>query len=70
MSDVATIPRARQDAFERLAPSVRSFLAESQRRVIRHCERLLAAHDLAADYRNRLTGLAGVAEAELQRLVD
>ena len=33
-------------------------------------ERLLAAHDLAANYRNRLTRLAGVAEADLQRLVD
>jgi hypothetical protein len=44
------------------------FLVESQRRVIEHCERPLAAHDLAADYRERLTRLAEVAEADLQRL--
>jgi hypothetical protein len=70
MSDVSTIPRVHLDAFEQLAPSVRSFLVESQRRVIDHCARLLAAEDLTEDHRNRLTRLAGVAKAELQRLVE
>jgi hypothetical protein len=40
------------------------FLVESQRRVIEHCERLLGAHDLTADYRERLTRLTEVAEAD------
>lgn len=69
MTPDSTMPRARQDAFEHLAPSVQSFLVESQRRVIEHCERLLAAYDLAADYRDRLTRLAEVTEADLQRLI-
>ena len=54
-------------AFER-PRSVRSFLVESQRRVIEHCMRLLKAQDLAAEYRQRLTRLVELAEAELQRL--
>lgn len=49
-------------------PSVRYFLVESQRRVIEHCWRLLKAQDLAAEHRRRLTRLAEMAEAELQRL--
>jgi hypothetical protein len=40
----------------------------SQRRVIEHCRRLLKAQDLAAEHRQRLTRLVGLAETELQRL--
>jgi len=54
---------------ERLSPSVRSFLIESQRRVIEHCGRLLAAQDLTAEHHRRLTRLVGIAETELQHLV-
>jgi hypothetical protein len=70
MPDSSTSPRVQQDTFKRLTPSVRSYLVKSQRRVIEHCGRLLTAQDLAADHRHRLTRLAGIAEAELQRLVD
>jgi hypothetical protein len=70
MTEFSTSNRIQQDVFERLAPSVRSFLVESQRRVIEHCGRLLTAQDLAADHRHRLTRLAGIAEAEMQRLLD
>jgi hypothetical protein len=56
------------DGFERLEPGVRSFLLESQRRVIEHCRRLLAAEDLAAEHRHRLTRLAGNVEADLPYL--
>jgi hypothetical protein len=45
-----------------------AFLAESYRRVIAHCERLLAAHDLAAEERARLARLLNQAEGELRRL--
>jgi hypothetical protein len=69
MSDFSTSLTVRQDAFEQLAPSVRSFLVESQHRVIEHCGRLLSAGDLAADHRHRLTRLVTIAEAELQHLV-
>jgi hypothetical protein len=69
MSDVLTNIRypSKTPVFER-APSVRPFLAESQRRVIEHCRRLLKAQDLAAEHRQRLTRLIELAEAELQRL--
>jgi hypothetical protein len=54
--------------FERLPPSVRSFLFESERRVIEHCLRLLRSGDVAGDPRQRLIGLAKLAETHLQRL--
>ena len=56
-------------AFDGLSPSVRSFLFESQRRVIEHCTRLLANQDLAVEDRHRLTRLAEIADTELQHLV-
>ena len=56
------------DGFERLEPGVRSFLLASQRRVIEHCRRLLAAQDLAAEHRHRLARLSGSAEADLTHL--
>jgi len=69
MSDLLTGVRFPPETpvFEQL-PSVRSFLVESQRRVIEHCRRLLTAQDLAAEHRHRLTRLAGIAETELQHL--
>jgi hypothetical protein len=54
--------------FQQLPPSVRSFLFESERRVIEHCLRLLRARDLAGDHRERLIRLAKLAETHLQRL--
>jgi hypothetical protein len=54
--------------FQQLPPNVRSFLFESERRVIEHCLRLLRARDLAGDHRERLIRLAKLAETHLQRL--
>jgi hypothetical protein len=54
--------------FQQLPPSVRSFLFESERRVIDHCLRLLRARDLPGDHRQRLIRLAKLAETYLQRL--
>jgi hypothetical protein len=69
MSDLLTSVRVPPETpvFER-HPNVRSFLIESQRRVIEHCMRLLKAQDLAAEHRQRLTRLVQMAEAELQSL--
>jgi hypothetical protein len=69
MSDFPTSLRVPPEtpAFER-PRSVRSFQVESQRKVVEHCRRLLKAHDLAAEHRQRLTRLVEMAEAELQRL--
>jgi hypothetical protein len=41
---------------------------ESERRVLLHCQRLLARENLPDDERQRLTRLAVAAEQELQRL--
>jgi hypothetical protein len=49
-------------------PTWQSFLVESERRVIGHCLRLLAAPDLTAEHRQRLTRLVAAAETELQHL--
>ena len=54
--------------FEQLPPSVRSFLTESERKVVKHCLRLLQLPDLSTDHRRRLVRLAGLAETHLQRL--
>ena len=69
MSDLLTTVRFPPETpvFER-PHSVRSFLVESQRRVVEHCRGLLKAQDLAAEHRQRLTRLVEMAEAELQRL--
>jgi hypothetical protein len=70
MSDLLTAPGRRSEtaASDSRPPTWRSFLVESERRVIGHCLRLLAAPDLAAEHRQRLTRLVGAAENELQRL--
>jgi hypothetical protein len=68
MSDFLTDVRSPETPVFESLPSVRSFLVESQRRVIEHCGRLLKAQDLAAEHRQRLIRLAGLAKAELQRL--
>jgi len=44
------------------------FVIEGERRVIAHCERLMAAGGLAADDRDRLLRLRNEAEARLGRL--
>lgn len=51
-----------------LPQTVRAFLMESERRVLLHCQRLLARENLPDDERQRLTQLAVAAEQELQRL--
>lgn len=51
-----------------LPDSVRAFLFESERRVLWHCERLLAREDLPGNDRRRLLRLAEEARKESQRL--
>jgi len=51
-----------------LPQTVRGFLVESERRVLLHCQRLLAQQKLAGDERQRLLDLAIAAEQEIQRL--
>lgn len=51
-----------------LPQTVRAFLMESERRVLLHCQRLLARENLPDDERQRLTRLAVAAEQEMQRL--
>jgi hypothetical protein len=71
MPDLPTSLRFRHEAAasEALPPRVRSFLLESQRRVIEHCRGLLTARDLDAEHRHRLTRVVAIAETELQHLV-
>jgi hypothetical protein len=45
-----------------------AFLLEGERRVISHCERLLAVEELPADDRNRLVRLRDAAAARLGQL--
>lgn len=45
------------------------FVIDSERRVIAHCEKLLAAGGLAADDRDRLLRLRNEAETRLGRLM-
>jgi hypothetical protein len=52
----------------RVSGDTLAFMIESQRRVILHCEKLLAASDLPAGDRARLLRLRDDAEAELRRL--
>ena len=70
MSDFLTSlePAPETSAFGPHPPTVRTFLVESERRVIGHCLRLLAAPDLSTEHRLRLTRLVAAAETELQRL--
>lgn len=51
-----------------LPQTVHAFLMESERRVLLHCQRLLARENLRDDERQRLTRLAVTAEQEMQRL--
>jgi hypothetical protein len=70
MLDFPTSARGRQrPASEPPDRAARSFLIESERRVITHCRRLLAAQDLAMEQRQRLIRLIDRAETELQHLV-
>ncbi|MCK1651478.1 hypothetical protein IVA88_08490 [Bradyrhizobium sp. 149] len=55
------VPDARQN-------ETLTFLIKSQRRVIAHCEKLLAADGLPADDRKRLLRLRNAAEAALAGL--
>ncbi len=47
---------------------LRRFLIESERRVIWHCQKMLARQGLSFADRRRLTSVLGKAESELQRL--
>jgi hypothetical protein len=51
-----------------LPETVRTFLVESERCVLLHCQRLLAQNNLSDEDRQRLHRLAAAAERELQRL--
>jgi hypothetical protein len=64
-----TLPQSESAVFERLPPRVRTFLIESERRVIEHCIRLLALRDLTLEHRQRLSRLVGLVEAQSQGLV-
>jgi hypothetical protein len=67
MSRIATSPQIYSDA--RLLPElVRLFLEKSERRVLLHCQSLLAKEDLSADERQRLLRLAAAAQEEIRRL--
>jgi hypothetical protein len=61
-------PTPETSAFAPQLPTVQTFLVESERRVIGHCLRLLAAPDLSTEHRQRLSRLIAAAESELQRL--
>jgi hypothetical protein len=71
MSDLLnrTLSRSEAALFEQLPSSVRTFLIESERRVIEHCMRLLALRDLTPEHRRRLSRLVGLVEAQSQGLV-
>jgi len=67
MSKPATWPPASRG--ERpLSETVRTFLIESERRVLLHCEALLVQDNLPGHERQRLLRLAAAAEEEIQRL--
>jgi hypothetical protein len=51
-----------------LPDKVRTFLIASERRVLLHCQTLLAYPHLSGDERHKLIRLAGEAEEELRRL--
>jgi hypothetical protein len=65
MSKPATWPPASQR--ERPLPeTVRNFLIEGERRVLSHCQKLLAQDNLPGDERRRLLRLAEAAEQQMQ----
>ena len=67
MRKPATWPPASQG--ERTLPeTVRAFLIESERRVLLHCQKLLAKDNLPDGERQRLQRLTATAQEEMQRL--
>ena len=69
MSKFATWPPASRSG-RPLPETVRTFLMESEQRVLRHCQRLLVQDNLPGEERQRLLRLAAAAEEEIQRLAD
>jgi hypothetical protein len=67
MSGPATWAPASQGA-RPLPEPVRAFLVESERRVLLHCQRLLAQDNLSEGERQRLLRLTAAAQDEMQRL--
>jgi hypothetical protein len=67
MFEHATRPPSQRGA-RTLPDSVRDFLFESERRVLWHCQKLLAHEDLPGDDRRRLFRLAEQAQRESKRL--
>jgi hypothetical protein len=67
MPKPATWPPASQGEWL-LPETVRAFLIESERRVLLHCQKLLAQDNLLYGDRQRLLRLAADAEEEMQRL--
>ena len=51
-----------------LPETVRAFLIESERRVLLHCQKLLAKDNLPDGERQRLMRLTAAAQKEMQRL--
>ncbi|MGY3534360.1 MULTISPECIES: hypothetical protein [Bradyrhizobium] len=67
MSKPASWPPASQGG-RPLPQNVRVFLVDSERRVVLHCQKLLAQDDLPGELRQRLLRLAAAAEDQMQRL--
>jgi hypothetical protein len=67
MSKPATWPPAFRGERE-LPETVRTFLIERERRVLSHCQKLLADDNLPRDERRRLLRLSAAADQQMQRL--
>ena len=61
-------PHAQKTYALRTPNPAQAFLVESERRVILHCEKMLAANDLPDDQRRRLTRIRNEAIDQLQHL--
>lgn len=69
MLDLAiSSPHSQKSYAIRPTNPVHAFLVESERRVILHCEKMLAADGLPADQRRRLTRIRNEAIDKLQQL--
>jgi hypothetical protein len=61
-------PHAQKSYAIRTPNPTHAFLVQSERRVILHCEKMLAANGLADDQRRRLTRIRNEAIDQLQQL--
>jgi hypothetical protein len=67
MSTPSTCPPAIHGE-RQLPETVRTFLIERERRVLSHCQKLLADDNLPRDERRRLLRLSAAADQQMQRL--